>query len=306
VTKTKSWLPAYIALGTTWGCSFLFVKEGLHVLTPFGVAFFRCVFGLIALLVIMKVEHLKLPTDKVLWAHLGVAAFTLNIVPNILLAVAETRMTSVLAGLINGSSPIWALFFLITIFRDEKSTRVHVTGMITGLVGVLVLVGVWRGFGSNPWWAVGAMILTVALYGFSFPYSRRFVANRGVDPRSLATAQVLIATAVLTPPFFIDGYHSTHITWLPVASLVLMGVFGTGLAYVWNYGIIQRAGSHVASTVTYLTPVVATIVGFIFLHEHLTWNQPVGAAIVLLGAAIGQDRFRRTQTLRSDDAAISK
>jgi drug/metabolite transporter (DMT)-like permease len=55
---------------------------------------------------------------------------------------------------------------------------------------------------------------------------------------------------------------------------------------------MEAAGSAIASTVTYVTPVVAVIVGIIFLGESIVWNEPVGALIVLLGAAIGQQRIK--------------
>ena len=73
--------------------------------------------------------------------------------------------------------------------------------------------------------------------------------------------------------------------------MLMLGVFGSGFAYIWNFQVIKGAGSAIASTVTYLTPVVAVFVGLIFLGEPITWNEPVGGAIVILGAAISQNRL---------------
>ena len=72
--------------------------------------------------------------------------------------------------------------------------------------------------------------------------------------------------------------------------MMVLGVFGTGFAYIWNFTIMREAGSAIASSVTYITPLVAVLVGFIFLDEIPHWYEPVGAAIVLLGAAIAQGR----------------
>jgi drug/metabolite transporter (DMT)-like permease len=74
--------------------------------------------------------------------------------------------------------------------------------------------------------------------------------------------------------------------------MIALGVFGSGVAYIWNFKILQLAGSAVASSVTYLTPVVAIIVGIFFLNEKITWYEPVGALVVLFGAAIAQERIR--------------
>ena len=75
--------------------------------------------------------------------------------------------------------------------------------------------------------------------------------------------------------------------------MIALGVFGSGFAYIWNFKIIAAAGSSIASTVTYLTPVVAVFVGWLFLGENIIWHEPVGAVFVLVGAAWSQGRFKR-------------
>ncbi|MEY3935744.1 MAG: hypothetical protein RJB28_109 [Actinomycetota bacterium] len=75
--------------------------------------------------------------------------------------------------------------------------------------------------------------------------------------------------------------------------MLAMGIFGSGFAYIWNFQIIERAGSAIASTVTYVTPVVAVVVGILFLSENLKWYEPVGGLVVLFGAATSQGRFSR-------------
>jgi drug/metabolite transporter (DMT)-like permease len=79
-------------------------------------------------------------------------------------------------------------------------------------------------------------------------------------------------------------------------SIIALGILGTGIAYIWNFRNMEMAGPSLASTVTYITPLVAVILGFLLLGEPLTWNEPVGGLIVLLGSAIAQGRiqvFRR-------------
>jgi drug/metabolite transporter (DMT)-like permease len=78
--------------------------------------------------------------------------------------------------------------------------------------------------------------------------------------------------------------------------MLALGVFGSGFAYIWNFKIMAIAGSAVASSVTYITPIVAVIVGDVFLQESLFWYEPVGALIVLIGAAIGQNRIKLSKS----------
>jgi len=82
-----------------------------------------------------------------------------------------------------------------------------------------------------------------------------------------------------------------------VLCVIALGALGTGLAFVLNFQVIRVAGASTSTSVTYLMPVVATLVGVLILHEHLHWNQPAGAAVVLAGVAIAQGlRLRRRPT----------
>jgi len=96
----------------------------------------------------------------------------------------------------------------------------------------------------------------------------------------------------LLPFYLIDGIAKDEYRPGPVLAMLALGIFGSGYAYIWNFQIMAAAGSAVASSVTYVTPVVAVIVGIVFLDESVTWNEPLGALIVLLGAAISQGRIK--------------
>ncbi|HEY1825268.1 MAG TPA: DMT family transporter [Acidimicrobiales bacterium] len=298
--SARSWLPTYLALGITWGCSFLFIKYSLGFLTPYGVAFVRCALGALTLVVIALSRRVALPRDLVVWGHLWVVAMCINVLPGVLFAVAETRTTTIVAGIVNALTPLTTLFFILVIFRDETIKRYQALGLAVGLSGVLLVLGVWQGLGANPWWAVLALLVAVTLYGISFPYTRRHLISRGLNPVSMACAQLIVATVTLLPTFLLDGTNGHPLSAHAVLGALALGIFGSGFAFMWNFRVQAAAGSSIASTVTYMSPVVAVIVGVIFLSEPLAWYQPVGGLVVLLGAAIGQGRLRRRpQTLRN-------
>jgi drug/metabolite transporter (DMT)-like permease len=290
--QRSSWLPIYIALGIVWGCSFIFIKLGLEFLTPVGVAFGRCSLGALALLFISRIRKVPLPKDRKLWFHLWVVCLLLNVIPGILFALAETKVTSVLAGIINAVTPLMTLLAIMIAFRNEKPKRSQVIGLLCGFIGVLVVLGAWRGLGVNPLGSVLALLLAVACYGISFPYMRTFVIPHQLRPEALATTQVSLAALTLLPLYLFDGIAKDEYRLGPVLAMLALGIFGSGIAYIWNFTIVTVAGSAIASSVTYVTPLVAVIVGVIFLNEPLSWNEPVGGLIVLLGAAIGQERIR--------------
>ena len=113
-----------------------------------------------------------------------------------------------------------------------------------------------------------------------------------LHPEAWAAVQVSTGAITLLPFYLIDGIAKDEYRPGPVMAMIALGVFGSGFAYIWNFKIMEAAGSAIASTVTYVTPVVAVIVGILFLGEIVSWYEPVGALIVLIGAAIGQQRIK--------------
>jgi drug/metabolite transporter (DMT)-like permease len=289
--RQSSWVPAYIALGIVWGCSFIFIKLGLEFLTPFGVAFVRCALGALALLIYAKLKGISLPKDRMVRFHLWVVALLINVIPGIFFALAETEVTSILAGITNAVTPLMTIIAILAINREEKPKTFQIFGLLLGFFGVLVVLGAWKGLGDNPLWAILVLLLAVSSYGISYPYTRKYVIPLKIQTESLMAMQLILAALTLLPFFLFDGITKYEYRLGPVLAMIGLGVFGSGFAYLWNYKVMQLAGSAIASSVTYLTPLVAIIVGIIFLNESITWNEPVGALIVLLGAAIAQERI---------------
>jgi len=287
----KSWLPAYIALGVVWGCSFIFIKLGLEFLTPFGVAFVRCALGAITLLIVVKIKKIKLPSDKSTWRKLWILAMLLNVIPGILFAYAEVYVTSVLAGIINATTPLATLIVMLIAFREERLKIEQIIGIIIGAIGVMVVLGIWQGVGENQLTGVIALLIAVTCYGISFPYTVRNIIPLGLKPEAAATTQLVMAAITLLPFYLYDGISQDYYRPATLFAMLALGILGSGVAYIWNFSIIAAAGSSIASSVTYLTPVVAIIVGWVFLGEALSWYEPVGALLVIIGAATSQGRF---------------
>ncbi len=279
-------------LAAIWGCSFWWIKLGLRACSPVDVAFARVGLGATALLVISAATGVRLPRRPRAWGHLFVVAVLLNSVPFTLFAYGETHVSAVLAGLINGVTPVGTLLAVLVVFRDQRPTPVVMTGMAIGLVGVLVVVGVWQGLGGGRLLGIAACLGAVLCYGLSFPYSRHYLTGREEGPVALATGQVLCGTAQLLPFAVVFGHVHAHPPATSLLALAGLGVLGSGVAYVLNFRVITAASATIASTVTYLIPVVAVAVGAVFLGEPVTWYEIVGGALVLLGAAVAQGLVR--------------
>jgi drug/metabolite transporter (DMT)-like permease len=289
----KSWLPAYLALGTVWGCSFIFIELGLEFLTPFGVTFIRCALGAITLIIIARIRKINLPTDRKVWQKLWVVALLLNVIPGVLFAFAQQYVTSVFASIINAATPLMTLVFILVIFREEKLKREQIYGLLIGALGVMTVVGVWKELGDNQLVGVIALLIAVSCYGASYPYSTRNVIPLKLKPEALAAGQLIMAAITLLPLFLINGISNNSYPHQSVIAMLCLGIFGSGFAYIWNFSITAAAGSAIASSVTYLTPVVAVIVGRLYLGEEIVWHEIVGAIIVILGALLSQGRLNR-------------
>ena len=106
----------------------------------------------------------------------------------------------------------------------------------------------------------------------------------------LAACQLVCATVILAPALAFAPAPTGHIGLAGVGSLIALGALGSGVAFALNYAIVRARGIAVASTVTYLIPVVSTLLGAAVLGETLHWNQPAGTVVLLLGIAISQGR----------------
>jgi drug/metabolite transporter (DMT)-like permease len=238
----------------------------------------------------MKID---LPKEKSTWYKLWVVAMLLNVVPGILFAYAEMHVTSVLAGIINATTPLATLIVMLIAFREEKLKAEQVYGLLLGGLGVMVVLGIWQGIGDNQLTGVIALLIAVTCYGISFPYSKRNIIPLGLKPEAAATTQLIMAAITLLPFYLYDGISQDNYRPANIFAMLALGILGSGFAYIWNFSIIAAAGSSIASSVTYLTPVVAVFVGWLFLGEVIVWHEPVGALLVILGAAVSQGRFNR-------------
>lgn len=286
----------YLALALVWGSSFLFMKVALDGLSPAQVVLGRLVLGALALVAVMALTGRRWPRDAATWGHLSVIAVFMCALPFSLFAWAGQHIPSGLSSIYNATTPLMTVLIGVVALPQERLTRTRALGIALGAAGVLVVVGPWElmadpAFGSSvP--AQLACLGATACYGVAITYTRRFVATRSHDAPTIAATQVSIAAALmlLLSPFLARG--PVELSPAVVASMLALGVLGTGVAYVWNTVVIKAWGATPASTVTYLTPVVGVTLGAVVLGESFGWNEGLGAVVVVLGILIAQGRLR--------------
>jgi drug/metabolite transporter (DMT)-like permease len=283
-----NWRIRFAALSLTWGFSFLLIKVGTQAYAPLQVTLGRLVFGTAVLVAVLAVKRERLPHGARVWGHLAVAAFFLNALPFTLFAYSELTIPSTLAGICNATTPLWGMVLSMVALSDDRPTRRRVAGL-----GVMTVLGAWQGFSTQE--PVGtAMALIASLsYALGWIYVRRKLTGSGSSNLSMSGAQLLLGAVQLAfiTPLFTSLPSSFPV--LPSLSVLALGALGTGFAFLLQYGLVAEVGPTIATLVTYFIPVIATAAGVLLLGEHLTWNTPVGALIVLAGAALTQSRPHR-------------
>jgi drug/metabolite transporter (DMT)-like permease len=241
------------------------------------------------MLIAILIYKSKLPTSIDAWRKMAIAGFFMSSLPFTLFAFAQTYVTSALASIINAVTPMATVVVMLIAFRSEKLLPHVIVGLVVGLVGVLIVLGVWQGFGDNEPMAIIALLVAVTCYGIGTPYVRKYIAPLKLSTEVSVFGQIGTAAITLLPIYLLSGqYFTSTPTLSAIASVVAIGALGSGIAYLLYYKVLDVVGSAIASSVTYITPIIAVILGVLLLNEELHWYEPVGGAIIILGAAISQ------------------
>lgn len=295
----------FAAMGLIWGASFLFMKVALVGVSFGQVAWARLVFGAVTLGIIALVMRVRLPREPIVWLHFAVVAVTYCVIPFLLFAWAEQYVASSLASIYNAVTPITTAILATAAFRVEKLNRDQVLGVIVGVLGVVVVVGPWAvdALGGSLWGQL-ACLGAVTCYGFSFGYIRRFISPRDVSATASAFLNIGIAAVIMIVLTPVVAWHPITFSWPVLLSLLGLGALGTGVVYIWNMNVLRAWGPTVTSGVTYVTPVIGVALGILILGERLTWNEPVGALVVIAGILLTQQRVRLLTRRQAEPAAL--
>jgi drug/metabolite transporter (DMT)-like permease len=313
INPPNGWVLQYFLLAFVWGSSFAYTEAGLSITSPIGITATRHIIGSMALAVLLVIIGQLPRLQKLsgqLVRRLFVLAMLLNVIPGTLFAFAQNHVSTVIAAIINSATPIMTLVMIAVVFRAEKLIPRQVIGLFTGLIGAIIALGVgFSDLGENEPIGVAALMLAISCYGFAIPYARNKVTPLGYSPMIMAHVQVLLAAVILAALFAVEvnvfgvpAFTPAGSPWI-LGQVLILGL-GTGIAYIWHFQVLERAGSAVASSITYPTLVVSLIIGWVVLSEPFSWNMPIGALVIAMGSVITQRirvvrRPKRSRPLRS-------
>jgi drug/metabolite transporter (DMT)-like permease len=266
-------------LSVLWGGSFFFNGVALKELPPFTLVFLRVALAATILLPVLWVYRIDFPRGFSGWQPFFGIALLNNFLPFSLIVMGQMYIPSGLASILNATTPLFTVLVMAAA-GDEKLLMRRVAGVLTGLIGVIILHGQDFGFANSQGLGILLCLAGAFAYGLSALYARRKLSNS--PPLATAAFQLLasslmmaVVAAVFERPWQLPMPGVT--TWLAMIGLAGLS---TALAYIVFFQILRRSGPTNVMLVTLLIPVTAILLGYLVLGEAMTPREIAGALVI--------------------------
>lgn len=291
--RATDWGQLIVAAGI-FGSAFLWIALALRSIEPGTIAFGRAALGAGALAMLPSA---RCSVARVDWPRLVFASFFGMAVPVLLFALAEQRIPSALAGMLVSAIPIFTAALAAAVTRS-RPTRKRLIGLLVGFVGIVLLTA--PDVGGSGAEVVGVLMVLGAVFGYAVA-STLYAPLQQTYGSLPVTMWLLVISTVMLSPLGLVGLPKSSFEWLPVVSLLILGVAGTGVAWAMWVGLIGRIGAVRAAIAGYIIPIVALLLGVIVLDEQIEAVQIAGVAVALSGGYLlsrGQDPANRATSKR--------
>ncbi len=266
-----------VTLALIWGSAFLWIALGVDYLSPGVVAFLRLALGAAALAVFPRARRAIARGD---WARIVVVAAIGNAAPALLFAVAETELSSAVAGMITGCTPVLALV-VSSIMLGRLPGRAQAIGITVGFVGIMLMaLPSLSGAEAAP---LGVVLVLIATTGYAIN-SNLLVPLQQEYGGMAVTLWSLVVSSTMMAPLALAGVGTSQFAVSAIVAVIILGVIGTGFARALATTLAGRVGGPRMTTTTYLIPIVAITLGVVFRSETVQPIAIVGVALVLAGA----------------------
>lgn len=283
--QTRDWA-LFLSLSLLWGASFLLIAYSLEGLAPSMVTFLRVSLGAAALWIIRVATGggTKITADD------RSAVFRLSVlwiaVPYTLFPIAQQSLNSAVSGLLNGSTPL--LVALVSVlFVRVMPNKAQLVGLALGFVGIVLISIGSAGTGQSELTGVILVLLATTCYGFAINMASPLQSRYGA--LTLMSTALTLGSIMVLPWAVIDLDDNT---WQlgSLAAVVVLGVFGTGIAFWIMTSLVGRVGALRASFTTYLIPLVSLVLGIVFRDDVVSGLALLGAPLILFGAFLASRR----------------
>lgn len=281
--KWINWL-VFILLSIVWGSSFILMKEGLRAFTPYQVASLRMFFAGLVLLPFAIKAFRKIPKDKM--GLVLISGLVGNFIPAYLFCIAETKIDSALAGILNSLTPLFTILVGIVVYKAQTSA-VKILGILIGFIGLTFLMLTGKELHLDHLSYASLVLIATLLYGINVHTVGRYLKEiSSIQIASVAFSFLILPSATV---LYFTGYFKMDFTNPLVVHSTLtsavLGMVGTSMASILFYYLVKKAGVLFGSLVTYGIPVVAVAWGLIY-GESLAPLQLLCLVVILLGVYI--------------------
>ncbi len=276
-----------LVLAALWGPSFLFIKISVEEISPMLLAGLRIGLAAIVLNLFLYLKSQRLTWNIKFWKQVTISGLFAQAIPFTLINWGEQYVDSGLASILNGLTPLSTVIMAHYFISTEQLTTKKIIGVILGFFGLAVLCLPQLIDGANfGLLGIAAVALGAISYGVGMIFSRIYFKD---TPPMHAPAGQLLVTSMYMLPISIYFDTSTKLLSLStnvVLSVLVLGIFGTAVAFVVYFKLLKRAGPSFLSLVTYIMPVFSVVLGIIFLNETLSITVLWGMGLILLGIFI--------------------
>ena len=280
-------------LAILWGGAFFLIEVGLRSFPPITLVFIRVAFAVPPMWIAMRLMGQHLPTSASAWGLLAVVGALNCALPFTLFFWGQQYLDSGYASILNATTPLWGVITAHFLTSDEKATPARIIGVLTGMAGIIVMVGpeAIKGLSNNLLAQIACVISTI-FYSLAAIYGRR-LSQTTLTPMAVATGQTVMAAALMIPIVILVDQPWTMATPRLDATLagLTLALLSTALAYTLYFRLIDRAGASNAQLVAFLMPILAVILGIAFLGETLHQGQIFGAVLIAFGLVIIDGRL---------------
>lgn len=274
-----------VVLTLLWAPSFLFIKISLEQMPPLSIAMSRLAIAAVIIFIILRARGVGLPRDRKTWRALFYMAFFGSALPFAAISLGEQYTDSALASIFNGATPIATSVLAHFFLEEERMTPMKLAGIIVGFLGIMAIFFPAIGSGSTKLLGLSAFLLAAICYGISMVHARRNL--RGLPLLVGPAAQLGLGALILLPFTLIFEWNRLIIpSGDSLASIIILGVMGTGLAYIVYYALLERGSATFLSLVTYFLPPSGVFLGMAVRGERPGLNAFIGCAFIIAGIIV--------------------
>lgn len=278
-------------LAIIWSSSFMFIKVAVNSLTPLTLTFGRIVLGAIVLVTYSFYRGDKLPRDRATWLAAGAVGLMGNVLPFTLIHWGEQYVDSSMTAILMGVMPVAVALMAHFATRSDPLTGRRALGIAIGFTGLIVLVGLEALHGLGT-----AIVAQVAIMSAALSYAVTTIFVKRVSHltgRPMAVATVISGAVIMLPLALIyEQPFSLNPDWQSIGSLVMLGVFSTGIATLMYFRLISTLGATTFAQINYLIPMMGVGWGALILHEQVGTREAIALVLILVGVALVNHKKR--------------